>query len=99
MEILVLNQAEVARLLDPRALLTALADGFCALTSGTVDADVVALATHAGQAVVQPEWMRPGAHVSSIGYRPPAGELPTALARDQRPFVETRLAFAPPPAG
>jgi alanine dehydrogenase len=63
------------------------------------DADVVALATHAGQAVVQPDWIRPGTHVSSVGYRPPAGELPAALAGDHRLFVESRLAFASPPAG
>src|SRR5262249_16000779 len=38
MEILVLNEEEVRRLLDPRALLQALAEGFRALTSGEVTA-------------------------------------------------------------
>src|SRR3954464_12421875 len=38
MEILVLNEDEVRRLLDPRALLDALADGFRALTRGEVTA-------------------------------------------------------------
>jgi alanine dehydrogenase len=37
--------------------------------------------------------------VSSVGYHPPAGELPEALARDHRLFVETMDAFAPPPVG
>jgi alanine dehydrogenase len=49
--------------------------------------------------VVEESWIRPGTHVSSVGYRPPAGELPPALARDHSLFVETRLAFEPPPAG
>jgi ornithine cyclodeaminase/alanine dehydrogenase-like protein (mu-crystallin family) len=61
--------------------------------------DVVALATHAARPVIDPGWIRPGTHVSSVGYRPPDGELPTALARDHRLFVESRLAFRPPPAG
>jgi alanine dehydrogenase len=62
-------------------------------------ADVVALATHAAQPVIAAEWIAPGAHVSSVGYRPPDGELPRALAREHRLFVETREAFAPTPVG
>jgi alanine dehydrogenase len=63
------------------------------------DADVVALATHAAQPVIDPSWIAPGTHVSSVGYRPPDGELPRALAREHRLFVETREAFIPPPVG
>jgi alanine dehydrogenase len=62
-------------------------------------ADVVALATHAGEPVIEPSWIAPGTHVTSVGYRPPRGELPRELAREHRLFVETRLAFAAPPAG
>jgi ornithine cyclodeaminase/thiomorpholine-carboxylate dehydrogenase len=62
-------------------------------------ADVVALATHAGEPVVRPEWIAPGSHVSSVGYRPPLGELPLELVRSGTLFVETRQAFAPPPTG
>jgi ornithine cyclodeaminase/thiomorpholine-carboxylate dehydrogenase len=62
-------------------------------------ADVVALATHAGEPVVQESWIEPGAHVSSVGYRPPAGELPFGLLDRGRLFVESRLAYAPTPAG
>ena len=29
-------------------------------------------------------WIKPGTHVSSVGYHPPAGELPVALARNER---------------
>ncbi len=38
MDILMLDQREVQRLLDPDALLEALAEGFRALSSGLVDA-------------------------------------------------------------
>jgi ornithine cyclodeaminase/thiomorpholine-carboxylate dehydrogenase len=62
-------------------------------------ADVVALATHAGSAVVDAAWIAPGTHVSSVGYRPPAGELPPELAAAEALFVETRAAFEPTPVG
>lgn len=62
-------------------------------------ADVVALATHAAQPVIEPEWIAPGTHVSSVGYRPPDGELPRKLLSRGRLFVETREAFAPRPIG
>jgi ornithine cyclodeaminase/thiomorpholine-carboxylate dehydrogenase len=63
------------------------------------DADVVALVTNAGQPVIDPAWLRPSAHVSSVGYKPPDGELPRELARTGHLFVETRKALAPPPVG
>jgi ornithine cyclodeaminase/alanine dehydrogenase-like protein (mu-crystallin family) len=62
-------------------------------------ADVVCLCTGAGEPVVAPAWLAPGAHVTSVGYAPPGGELDPALARAGRLLVETRDAFAPPPAG
>ena len=37
--------------------------------------------------------------MTSIGYRPPEGELPRELARTGRLFVETREAFEPAPVG
>jgi ornithine cyclodeaminase/thiomorpholine-carboxylate dehydrogenase len=61
-------------------------------------ADVVALATHAAQPVIAPEWIAPGTHVSSVGYRPPDGELPRTILH-HRLFVETREAFEPTPVG
>lgn len=64
------------------------------------ESDVVALATHAGAPVIEPAWVRPGTHVSSVGYRPPDGELPRRLAREHSLFVETREAtFEPTPVG
>jgi ornithine cyclodeaminase/alanine dehydrogenase-like protein (mu-crystallin family) len=62
-------------------------------------ADVVCLCTSATTPVVAPEWLAPGAHVTSVGYAPPGGELDPAIARAGRLLVETRDAFAPPPAG
>jgi ornithine cyclodeaminase/alanine dehydrogenase-like protein (mu-crystallin family) len=62
-------------------------------------ADVVCLCTSASEPVLAPEWLAPGAHVSSIGFHPPGGELPPELARGGRLLVETRDAFAAPPAG
>jgi alanine dehydrogenase len=62
-------------------------------------ADVVALTTNSARPVIEPDWVAPGTHVSSVGYRPPDGELPRELARAGRLFVETRDAFAPPPVG
>ena len=62
-------------------------------------ADVVALTTNAGEPVIDPAWLSPGAHVSSVGYKPPGGELPPELARVGRLFVETRRALQPPPVG
>jgi alanine dehydrogenase len=62
-------------------------------------ADVVALATHAAQPVIDPDHIEPGTHVSSVGYRPPDGELPRSLLDRATLFVEAEEAFAPPPVG
>jgi ornithine cyclodeaminase/thiomorpholine-carboxylate dehydrogenase len=62
-------------------------------------ADVVCLCTNAGEPVISLDWLAPGTHVTSIGYRPPGGELDPRVVAHGRLFVETRLAFEPPPAG
>jgi alanine dehydrogenase len=67
--------------------------------SAIEQSDVVCLATHSATPVIEAAWVRPGTHVSSVGYHPPNGELPRALARDHRLFVETMDAFAAPPVG
>ena len=63
------------------------------------ESDVVCLATHSATPVIDPAWLRRGTHVSSVGYHPPAGELPPSLAHRHRLFVETRDALEPPPVG
>lgn len=62
-------------------------------------ADVVCLCTSAGKPVISLDWLAPGMHVTSVGYSPPGGELDPQVAKHGRLFVETRLAFEPPPAG
>lgn len=64
------------------------------------DSDVVALSSHAGHPIIDADWVQPGTHVSSVGYKPPSGELPRALVQRGSLFVETRLAaFEPTPVG
>jgi ornithine cyclodeaminase/alanine dehydrogenase-like protein (mu-crystallin family) len=63
------------------------------------ESDVVCLATHSPEPVINPDWVRPGAHVTSVGFHPPNGELPKDLARAHRLFVETLDAYQPPPVG
>jgi len=69
------------------------------LESAVRESDVICLATHSAAPVVEPAWVKPGSHVSSVGYHPPAGELPVGLAREHRLFVETIDAFRPTPVG
>jgi alanine dehydrogenase len=63
------------------------------------DSDVVALASHAGQPIIEADWVRPGTHVSSVGYKPPSGELPRELVERGSLFVESRIALRPTPVG
>jgi ornithine cyclodeaminase/alanine dehydrogenase-like protein (mu-crystallin family) len=87
------GDAERLAALDPRARAVATA-------AKTIDgADVIALTTRAAEPVIDPAAVPPGTHVSSVGFRPPRGELPPELARTARLFVETRAAFEPPPVG
>jgi ornithine cyclodeaminase/alanine dehydrogenase-like protein (mu-crystallin family) len=76
-----------------------LADEFGGVVEDVAGADVICLTTGASAPVVRAGEVAPGAHVTSVGYAPPGGELDPALARSGRLFVETRGAFAPPPAG
>ena len=62
-------------------------------------ADVVCLCTSSGEPVVSLDWLSPGMHITSVGYAPPGGELDPKVITQGRLFVETRLAFEPPPAG
>ncbi|GAC1426550.1 MAG: ornithine cyclodeaminase [Ktedonobacteraceae bacterium] len=62
-------------------------------------ADVVCLCTNSNKPVIRLDWLAPGTHVTSIGYAPPGGELAPEVIAHGRLFVETRLAFEPPPVG
>jgi alanine dehydrogenase len=87
------EHAERLARLDPKA--RAVRD----LEQAVRRSDIVCLATHAAAPVIEAGWIRAGTHLSSVGYHPPLGELPPALAREQRLFVETMDAFAAPPVG
>jgi alanine dehydrogenase len=63
------------------------------------ESDVVCLATHSPEPVIDAAWVKPGTHVTSVGFHPPKGELPKELAGANRLFVETLDAFQPPPVG
>jgi alanine dehydrogenase len=63
------------------------------------ESDVVCLATNSPEPVIRSDWIKPGTHVSSVGFCAPSGELPNDLARNNRLFVETLDAFQAPPVG
>jgi alanine dehydrogenase len=62
-------------------------------------ADVVCLCTSSAEPVIRKEWVREGAHIASVGYRPPGGELPPDLVESSHIFVESKVAFHAPPVG
>ncbi len=70
-----------------------------ARAGSTEGADVICLTTSARTPVLLAADVAPGTHVTSVGFAPPGGELDPELAAHARLFVETRQAFAPPPAG
>jgi ornithine cyclodeaminase len=60
----------------------------------------VCAATHSPEPVVRREWLRPGTHVTSVGYNTAGREVDGATFRDALLVVESRAAtLAPPPAG
>lgn len=62
-------------------------------------ADVVCLCTSSLEPVIKSEWLKEGVHISSVGYRPPGGELPRDLIESSHIFVESKVAFSDPPVG
>ena len=62
-------------------------------------ADVVCLCTSSLEPVIQADWLKKGVHVTSVGYRPPGGELPRDLVEARHIFVESKVAFNAPPVG
>jgi len=87
------GHAERLAALHPRA--TAVAD----LEAAVRRSDVVCLATASATPVIAADWVRPGTHVTSVGFHPPGGELPLELAQRHRVFVESLHAFEPAPVG
>lgn len=63
------------------------------------NADIVCLCTSSHEPVVKKEWLKEGVHITSVGYRPPGGELPRDVIESSHLFVESKRAFEPAPAG
>lgn len=62
-------------------------------------ADIVCLCTSSPEPVIKKDWLKDGVHVTSVGYRPPGGELPRDAIEASHLFVESKRAFDPAPAG
>lgn len=72
-------------------------DSYAAACAG---ADIVCAATHSPTPVVHRDALRPGVHVTSVGYNTAGHELDVATVVDSVLVVESRDAvLAPPPAG
>jgi ornithine cyclodeaminase/thiomorpholine-carboxylate dehydrogenase len=63
------------------------------------NADIVCLCTSSSEPVIKKEWLKEGVHITSVGYRPPGGELPRDLVETSHIFVESKVAFNAPPVG
>ena len=69
------------------------------LQAAIASSDVVCLATSSATPVIDAAWIKPGTHVTSVGYAPPGSEAPRALIDAATLFVEAKSAFQPPPVG
>jgi ornithine cyclodeaminase/alanine dehydrogenase-like protein (mu-crystallin family) len=69
------------------------------LEASVRESDVVCLTTSASTPVIDDAWVRPGTHVTSVGFAPPGSEVPSSLVDRARIAVETRNAFSPAPVG
>lgn len=87
------EEAQRVAALSPRARATT------SVEDAVRGADVVCLCTTSPSPVIEGAWLAPGTHVTSVGYMPPGSEVPSDLVQNARLFVESRLAFAAPPAG
>ncbi len=61
--------------------------------------DVICLTTSSATPVIDDAWIKPGTHITSVGYTPPGSELPRALIDRAALFVEAMNAFEPAPVG
>ena len=61
--------------------------------------DVICLTTSSPTPVIEDAWVRPGTHITSVGFTPPGTELPAALIDRAALFVEAMAAFSAAPVG
>ena len=69
------------------------------LHAAIASSDVVCLTTSSSTPVIDATWIKPGTHVTSVGYAPPGSEAPHALIDAATLFVEAKSAFQPAPVG
>jgi alanine dehydrogenase len=62
-------------------------------------ADLVCCCTDAPEPILRYGWLAAGTHVTSVGANAQGPELDPETVRQGRLFVESRVAFEPPPAG
>jgi alanine dehydrogenase len=62
-------------------------------------ANLVCCCTDASEPILRYGWLDAGTHVTSVGANPQGPELDPETVRRGRLFVESRVAFEPPPAG
>lgn len=86
-------QAEQLATTDPRARAVETTE------EAVRGADVVCLCTNSNEPVISLDWLAHGMHITSVGYAPPGGELAPKVIAHSHLFVESRLAFEPPPVG
>lgn len=79
--------------------LSPLAKATSDLEASVRESDIVCLTTSSTTPVIEDAWIKPGTHVTSVGFAPPGSEVPTALIERARICVETRNAFSPAPVG
>lgn len=79
--------------------LSPLAKATNGLEASVRESDIVCLTTSSTTPIIEDAWIRPGTHVTSVGFAPPGSEVPTALIERARICVETRNAFSPAPVG
>jgi alanine dehydrogenase len=61
--------------------------------------DIVCLTTSSDTPAIESGWVKPGTHITSVGFAPPGGELPRDLIPRATVYVEARTAFSPAPVG
>jgi ornithine cyclodeaminase/thiomorpholine-carboxylate dehydrogenase len=61
--------------------------------------DIVCLTTSSDTPVIESGWVKPGTHITSVGFAPPGGELPRDLIPRATVYVEARTAYSPAPVG
>lgn len=95
------SRAAAERLVEELLAAGVAAEASSSIEAAVRGAGVVCATTHAANPVIERDWLRPGAHVNSVGYNSTGhGEVDSETVRDAFVVVESRAAaLAPPPSG